>query len=171
MKNIVPMPRGGNALPKDVEDKLVSISDFLLSMPLKDRNEFLNKYVASTVGEAIGKHYKMLIEMESAEVEAALQTKRSRELTEQVKVAIPNIMKLIGEALQDIDKVYNEVQFDPNSPTKDIWDMVRVIASTRVINVSYSAYDGMGEAFDVALDLIQKMMSVYKQKFLPPESK
>lgn len=172
MKSLKPLMRrldDDKKLPEEIEGKLVTITDFLLSMPSKDRNDFLNAYVVPEVGKAIGDYYRKRVEIESAEVEAVLQTKRSKAMTEQAKKAIPQIMAFIGEALKDIDAVYESVEFAPDSPTKEIWDIVRVIASTRVINVSYSAYDGIGEAFDGALDMIQRMLEVYKQKILNSE--
>lgn len=167
--SLLPKRKGKqNVLPERIEKKLNTITDFLLSMPPADRNAFVNKYVAPTVGEAIGEHYKMLVQMESAEVEAALQTKRSQEISQQARNAIPEVMRTIGEALLEIDDVYNGITFSPDSPTREIWEIVRVIASTKVINVSYSAYDGRGEAFEEALDVIETLMQRYKRQVLPP---
>lgn len=91
-------------------------------------------------------------------------------MSTQAKKAIPEVMKMIGEALQEIDIVYNSIEFDIASPTKQIWDIVRVIASTKVINVSYSVYDGRGRAFEDALDVIDLIIKQYKKQIAPTGS-
>jgi hypothetical protein len=156
------------SLPDELKRKLVTITDFLATMPPGSRSEFINEFIAKKVGEAIGEHYKKMIEMESEEVQAALRTQLSIKQAQQANEAIPQVMRIIKNALEEIDEIYQSGKFKPGSPTEQIWKMVLVAAEMRVVNASLQAYDGMGIAFNDAVDIIQIMMDGYKQKFLPP---
>ena len=69
-------------------------------------------------------------------------------------------------ALQEIEAIYGSASFDPNGPMQAIWDIVLVTTSTTVINVSMSAYGGLGVNFSQALDIIQALLEKYKIRFL-----
>lgn len=156
------------SLPDELKRKLVTITDFLATMPPTSRSEFINEFIAKKVGEAIGEHYRKMIEMESEEVQAALLTQLSIKQAQQANEAIPQVMRIIKNALTEIDEIYQSGKFQSGGPTEQIWKMVLVAAEMRVVNVSLQAYDGMGVAFNDAVDIIQIMMDGYKQKFLPP---
>jgi|GEM_PF-4781662 hypothetical protein len=154
-------------LPEDVKRELITITEFLASMPPAARSQFVNEFIVKKVGEAIGDHYKKMIEMQSNEVQATLRKQLAVKEAEQVREAISQVMRIILNALEEIDTIYKSAKFEPGSPTEQVWKITLVAAQMRVVNTSLQAYDGLGDAFDDAVDLIRALITDYKQKFLP----